>query len=186
MTNPAAPSPDAAPKERIAVKLAAQFDVTDVFESVICQCGMHFQGAGVEQVAQMRRDVAAHVCPPRATEPRTFWLSFCDSNKPKGQQFLGVCIVDVTPDEAEDARLDVMLNFPCAQEGAEWIAAATGKAHRLKCNPGGEVMAADITESLPFAPAPVPRDVLLSFADLERLGLQPARLDDENEDLSHG
>lgn len=34
---------------------------------------------------------------------RTFWLSFCDGDRPKGQQFLGACVVDVTDEEAESS-----------------------------------------------------------------------------------
>lgn len=45
-----------------------------------------------------------------------FYLSFCDVNKPKGQQFLGATIV-----AADDAM------------------EAVAKSHRLGINPGGEV-----------------------------------------------
>jgi hypothetical protein len=49
--------------------------------------------------------------------PRTFfWLSFCDPEKPDGQQFLGACIV----------------------EASDFISAVT-RSHQEGCNPGGEV-----------------------------------------------
>lgn len=50
-----------------------------------------------------------------------WWLSFADGRKPKGQQFLGVCIV----------------------EGATFIAAIKA-AHILGLNPGGEVQAQEL------------------------------------------
>jgi hypothetical protein len=52
-----------------------------------------------------------------------FWLSFCDPDKPSGQRFLGVAIV-----EGDDLR-DAVQN-----------------AWELKINPGGEVMSAEVTE----------------------------------------
>lgn len=36
-------------------------------------------------------------------ERRTYWLSFCDGDRPEGQQFLGACVVDVTATEAAAA-----------------------------------------------------------------------------------
>ena len=47
---------------------------------------------------------------------KAFWLSFCDPARPKGQQFLGACIV-----EGDD------------------IIQAVQMAHVKGCNPGGEV-----------------------------------------------
>ena len=52
-----------------------------------------------------------------------FWLSFADSNRPTGEQFLGVAIV-----EAID------------------IADATEKCWRLGINPGGEVLSVEVPE----------------------------------------
>ena len=52
-----------------------------------------------------------------------FWLSFADPDKPRGKQFLGGCVI-----EAE--------SFP----------GAITEAHRLGCNPGGEVMGGMIEE----------------------------------------
>jgi len=45
-----------------------------------------------------------------------WWLSFCDSNLPKGEQFLGACIVR-----------------------ARGFISAIREAHKQGCNPGGEV-----------------------------------------------
>lgn len=109
---------------------------------------------------------------------RTFWLSFCDDDRPQGQQFLGVCVVDVTTTDADEALADIAMRFPQAKDGAEWIAAASKKAWREGCNPGGEMASADITEALAYAPVPVPRNRLMSFADLEALDLQPATQSD--------
>jgi hypothetical protein len=52
-----------------------------------------------------------------------YYLSFCDPDKPKGQQFLGATIVEA------DSSLD-----------------AVSKTHRLKINPGGEVMIVELEE----------------------------------------
>ena len=139
----------------------------------VCGCGASFSGTGRKAIAAAEEAQRAHVCPPPTT--RTLWLSFCDGAKPAGQQFLGVCVVDVTPEEADEALIDVLFRFPLAEPGAQWIAAAVKKAHRAGCNPGGEVATADITDATP--PAPLPKNRLLSFKELEDLGLRPRRSD---------
>jgi hypothetical protein len=58
-----------------------------------------------------------------AKELHWFWLSFCDSDKPKGQRFLGVAIV----------RGSNVVN-------------AIQEAHRLDINPGGEVLAFPVSK----------------------------------------
>ena len=102
---------------------------------------------------------------------RRFWLSFADDSKPRGQQFLGVCVVEVTFEEAASLLPRIDREFPNHQEGAEWISAAVDKAWRLKCNPGGEVASLDITN----APNPdgidVPLNRLMSLAELKQRGL---------------
>ena len=75
---------------------------------------------------------------------KVFWLSFCDVDKPEGQQFLGACLIQVSEADAMDALVDILLRFPHAQEGAEWLGAAVKKAHRLGCNPGGEVASMEV------------------------------------------
>lgn len=50
------------------------------------------------------------------TEPRFWYMSFCDAERPEGQQFLGSCFV-----------------------AAKTLSGALTASHRLKCNPGGEV-----------------------------------------------
>ncbi len=96
---------------------------------------------------------------------RRFWLSFADSNRPKGQQFLGVAIVEVTDDDATAAQSGLPRS---AQPDAEWIAAAAAKAWEMGCNPGGQVAAVDITDTPPTTPDP-PLYRLLSKAELRRL-----------------
>jgi nucleotide-binding universal stress UspA family protein len=103
------------------------------------------------------------------SETRTFWLSFCDATKPKGQQFLGVAVIDVTEAMAADALIDMSLRFPQAQDGAEWVGAALREAHRLGCNPGGEVGTVDVTDAPPARLAVYPRGVLLSKARMREL-----------------
>jgi hypothetical protein len=78
------------------------------------------------------------------TPMKTFWLSFVDEDRPEGDRFLGVAIVQVT--EADVAAVLPQLNaqFPHRLPDSEWIAAATRKAHRLGCNPGGQVMSLEL------------------------------------------
>ncbi len=52
-----------------------------------------------------------------------FWMSFCDNDKPRRQQFLGACIV-----EAPDKYM------------------ATPISHLFGCNPGGEIFIFQIPE----------------------------------------
>ena len=88
---------------------------------------------------------------------RSYFLSFCDGRRPKGEQFLGACVVDV-----EALGLDER----------EWMQAAVEVSHKIKCNPGGEVQItrvdeADNQELL----ASVPRGFLMDRAELERRGI---------------
>lgn len=53
-----------------------------------------------------------------------WWLSFCEGTKPKGSQFLGACIVP-----------GLTMGLACQE------------AHRLGCNPGGEVAGFAIPQS---------------------------------------
>lgn len=97
-------------------------------------------------------------------EQRTYWLSFLDEQRPAGQRFLGVCVVDVDADDAEAVRDELIVKFPNHAEGAEWIAAAIRAAHEMGCNPGGQVASVVVPAS-----CPAPRNRLLSKADVERL-----------------
>jgi hypothetical protein len=101
-------------------------------------------------------------------EIRTFYLSFADDERPRGEQFLGACLVDVTDDDARAARTMIALKFPNARDGAEWIGAASTVAHRHGCNPGGQMLSVDVTDQ-PEKDR-YPRNRLLSRADLEQFG----------------
>ena len=106
---------------------------------------------------------------------RTYWLSFCDNEKPQGQQFLGACIIEVEAIDAERAKALIDLQFPQHAPGAEWTAAATQKAHRQGCNPGGQVMSIDMTENLPSDRVEhwqaIPRNRLMDRDELQQRGL---------------
>jgi hypothetical protein len=105
---------------------------------------------------------------------RTFWLSFCNPDRPKGEQFVGVCVVDVNDQDAERAKAVLRRRFPNALPDAEWIAAATSKAHRNGCNPGGEVAGYDVTQcDYPDKLATCPRNQLLSRDELIALEMYP-------------
>jgi hypothetical protein len=90
---------------------------------------------------------------------RTFWLSFGDPDRPKGEQFL---------DAARAKRL-VMARFPHAHSGSEWIAAAGQVAWATGCNPGGQILTIDVTGE--HETDKLPRNRLLSKADLSDLGM---------------
>ena len=102
---------------------------------------------------------------------RAFWLSFCDTARPTGQRFLGACVVEVVAVEADEAASEVSLRFPFAQPDAEWVAAALKKAHRLGCNPGGEVSFHEIPADHSIL-AHYPVGVLMDRATLERIDKQ--------------
>lgn len=53
-----------------------------------------------------------------------WWLSFCDPNKPKGQTFLGECMVEVES----------------PSRGETGIAFAVEVASIAGCNPGGDIL----------------------------------------------
>jgi len=99
---------------------------------------------------------------------KTFWLSFCDAERPKGRQFLGVAVVDVTDEDAANALIDVVLKFPFAQEGAEWISAASQKAWQMGCNPSGEMASFEMPhdDERTFM---YPRNTLLQKSDIDAL-----------------
>ena len=63
---------------------------------------------------------------------------------------------------------EMRLKFPLAEPGAEWIAAASRKAHALGCNPGGEMASAEIPIDAPQL-AHYTFGVLMSRADIERI-----------------
>jgi hypothetical protein len=74
---------------------------------------------------------------------RWWWLSFADGNRPKGQQFLGACMVQ------------------------GWgMLTAVAEAHARRINPGGEVAGAPLPEG---APDPLPEwtNRLLTKAECE-------------------
>jgi hypothetical protein len=106
---------------------------------------------------------------------QTWWLSFVDPERPAGERFLGVCLVDI--DAADAAYALAVLRAGRFRHtfrlGAEWLMAATRKAHLLGCNPGGQVQAYRVdvngvdVEKLALAP----RNRLMSAAELKERGL---------------
>lgn len=147
---------------------------------VQCWCGDVFQASG--STASVDRTLkqwqARHtdcVEPPRA-ERKVLWVSFTDATRPKGQQFLGACLLTVTAAEAEDAAIDVLLRCPFVQRGAEWIAAAVKQAHRLGCNPGGAVASREIPPDHPML-ARYQFGVLMDRATIARIDQDIDRAD---------
>jgi hypothetical protein len=110
----------------------------------------------------------------------TFWLSFIDPDRPTGTQFLGVAVVDVTEAEMDAAKPSLLtrraqFHLPPPEEDACWIHAAIVTAHRLGCNPGGEVatLRMDTHPRFPLVEGRFPRGRLLSRAELELLDVPP-------------
>jgi hypothetical protein len=97
---------------------------------------------------------------------RVFWLSFVDPDRPKGDRFLGVCVIEVSEAEAAAMRPELHERFPRHTAGAEWLAAAVRKAHRLGINPGGQIASHELPPDWPLFDA-IPRHLLLSRADLQ-------------------
>lgn len=77
-----------------------------------------------------------------------WWLSFVDPARPEGDRFVGVAIVR-----------------------ASNIVTAAMEAHRLGCNPGGELAGIEIPDE--HVPAPEWRERLLTRADVERMEAAP-------------
>lgn len=86
----------------------------------------------------------------------TFWMSFCDPEKPRGSQFLGVALVDAA-------------SFPEAMT----------VSHMSGCNPGGEIQFVEFDDDL-MAAIPderraamdaAPRNTLMNRDELSRYGL---------------
>jgi len=142
-----------------------------------CVCGdVFFESGSVVAVdrKQQRWHEKHQRCTKKPRAPRKmFWMSFCDGERPKGRQFLGACLIEVTAEEAEAAHLDLMLRFPFAQPDAEWIAAAAANAHRLGCNPGGEVATWEMPVGHPYL-ARYQFGVLMDRATIERIDAEIA------------
>lgn len=110
---------------------------------------------------------------------RTFWLSFASEEA----GFLGVAIVDVDEADAAAAKVIIAERFPHARPGAEWIGAASAKAHATGCNPGGQMLSHDVTRWRDVQPAlaALPRHVLLTKAQIEAAGVTVAIPTDDDE-----
>lgn len=145
----------------------------------VCWCGDVFQASGeCDGVdAKQRLWNADHKdCKEQKREDsKVFWMSFCDNDRPEGERFLGACLIGVNAEEADKAAIDVLLRLPFAQAGAEWLAAATSKAHRLGCNPGGEIASAEISVDHPML-THYQRGVLMDRATIERIDSEIAAM----------
>lgn len=83
----------------------------------------------------------------------TFWMSFCDAEKPDGSKFIGVALVEAT----------------------SWQEALT-VSHMTGCNPGGEIKFIEIEDEdiPPHMQGPMsvaPRNTLMNRDDLAQFGL---------------
>lgn len=104
----------------------------------------------------------------------TIWMSFTDPTRPTGTQFLGVCVVDVTDEEAAAAAATLRAIHPRAQPGPEaerlWV--AMQRTHRLGINPGGEIASHQAPRDVVDQIMPnCPRDRLMDLVELDSRGL---------------
>lgn len=91
-----------------------------------------------------------------------FWMSFCDTDKPNGQQFLGVSIIPVTKEEVDRLVPLIRVMYPMSTD--DWFVTATMKSWDEKCNPGGQV-SATLLDGAPL-PDGTPMCKLMSKAEL--------------------
>ncbi|MCR4374220.1 MAG: hypothetical protein NUW22_05165 [Acidobacteria bacterium] len=96
---------------------------------------------------------------------RYVYCSFCDPDRPKGTRFLGAAIVVVPPDRVADVRE----RHPEFNDQQVILAAALQEAHAQGCNPGGEVLSAEITVVNANASPGVPINCLLSREEVMAL-----------------
>lgn len=94
-----------------------------------------------------------------------WWMSFCDPDRPAGQQFLGVVLIDDAPDEATALTL----------------------SHVSGANPGGACAMVgwqenEAPEDAARAFDAAPKLTLLSRAQLQALGLEPTTIDEFEEE----
>lgn len=91
---------------------------------------------------------------------KTFWLSFADETG-----HLGVAVVDVNDHDLAQAEVAVALGLGIdnPEDAQINIIAAVRVARNAGCNPGGEVMAVDLTDSDDPRKDSIPRNQLLSW-----------------------
>lgn len=119
-----------------------------------CKCGRSFRAFG-PRITEVRAEADAHMakCDGTPAPVETWWLSFCDADRPKGEQFLGVILVDAVD-----------------------LVDAITQTHQAGCNPGGEVKAVPLPplEDVPEEDRAdaaktyaLPRLTLLSKSDID-------------------
>ncbi len=107
---------------------------------------------------------------------QTWWLSFGDNGR-----FIGVAIVDVSPEDAAEAeefvrarRAEVGVVTGKIEDHALYLGGALRVAHLMGCNPGCGANAVRIDTNPAFpaddAAGKFPRNRLMSLAELKRMG----------------
>jgi len=99
---------------------------------------------------------------------KTYWLSFCDANTGEN---IGVCVVDVSDEDAEEAAKIVKRINPqgICPDGEQWTFAAIGQTLLMECNPGGDVSVTEVRDPS-VLPADLPRNRLIQVDELRRNG----------------
>jgi len=96
---------------------------------------------------------------------KTYWLSFCDAQTGDN---LGVCVVEVSEEQATEAIEVVKRIKGVCRDGEEWTVAAIGQSLLHECNPGGSVQLVKV--DLSQLPPDVPRNRLIRLDELRRNG----------------
>ena len=99
---------------------------------------------------------------------KTYWMSFADATTGEN---LGVCVVEVTVEQAAEAVAIVKRINPegTCERGEEWSVAAVGQSLRMKCNPGGGMQLTEVLDPL-VLPVDLPRNTLIRPEELQRNG----------------
>ena len=104
---------------------------------------------------------------------RLFWLSFVGLDPAGAERFLGVCLVEVDDEDRAEAKAILDVQFPQHTAGVEEVAAMSRKAHLMGCNPGGQMLIAEVDPELVAAKG-LPLYRLLSRAELTAAGVVEA------------
>jgi hypothetical protein len=99
---------------------------------------------------------------------KTYWMAFAEATTGKN---LGVCVVEVTAEQAAEAVALVKRINPKGkcEHGEEWTVAAVGQSLRLKCNPGGGMQLTEVLDPS-VLPVGLPRNTLILPEELQQNG----------------
>ena len=95
-------------------------------------------------------------------------MSFVNPHGPDGERFLGVAIVDVTPEDVNEILAEKP-EFRTRTTEQLYTIGAIRKAWKTGCNPGGEVLSSDVTDAPADKLARFPRHQLMTREEVDLL-----------------